>query len=445
MRNRLGINDYGQSASYNFFSYIIKLDGRVTDNKGNFLRTAMPAILHEYFHYYIQFNSAFYLEGFIYNLEIIHQLVLMNNKEIDIPILNSIEYGDIEKTDEKVKLIAYFLYNEEVWLQRMGNVEKGLFDSNISDIKKIVLGLGFNINLPGYYDEKFIIPEIVLNDNRRIIFGELAINEGMAALLDKSLIFKYTNDCNIFQKKYGFPYDILCYFIALTGFSLQDILLISDISMQHPSPGYYFLKLVNKYNDAKDSHKGLGFYEEFYRAELLSEEIKKYREHFSEELSRFNVYEGTPMEWVINKYKSSIKRLDTGELPIYFRLFSEGNDDNIYDIFRGFEPPLFIDDDGIYYPLMDTNNKWNRDESIFSIWRYNMFFRGLYAYRQYLLYGGHSKKCPLFDECKYHCHDKKLREICVGNYDVLTSEYGCEMNRAIKFFQCLRDFEPHEI
>ena len=443
MKNRLGVNDFEQSGSYNFFSYIIKLDGKITNN-GNFLSSAMPAILHEYFHYYIQFNSAFYLEGFIYNLEIIHQLVLMNKDDITIPVLSNIE--NIEQMPNRdTLLVLYFLYHERSWLERMGNVDSSFFSCKISDIKKFVFSLGFKIDLPDY-NEQLVIPEVVLHDNRRFIFSEDSINEGMAALLDKSLIFKYTNDNQVYNNRYGFPYDILDYFIELTGFSLQDFLLIGDISMQHPSPGYYFLQLLNKFHVIKKGGGKLD-YESFYRSELCSGKIKEYRDYFKIKLDNLSIYKETPMGWIINKYESSIRRLDAGIIPIYFRLFSEESVD-VYDIFRGFEPPLFLDDDGMYHPLLTANNadENSKSEHLFSIWKDNMFYRGLYAYRQYLLYGGSPKKCPLFNECKYNINNDELILTCRENYNLIESKYkiGCDMTRAIQFFLLLRGFEPTE-
>ncbi len=123
---------FSDFSNYNFMKNIIEVVGqKVLIEKDAINPEVLPLLLHEYIHYYIQFNSLYHYEGYLYYILIIIELAQTDKSKV--PFFEN--FDKLEKINLK-KFIDCF----KNWNNRQGKNFKNKFkysDSYINENFKI--------------------------------------------------------------------------------------------------------------------------------------------------------------------------------------------------------------------------------------------------------------------------------------------------------------------
>lgn len=415
-------------ADYNFFNHLITFYHETIAKNGKFLKDNLHVVFHEYIHYYIQFNSLFFLEGFLHYFYTV-SILMLNEKNIEkVPLLDPagiINYDQLEKLFKK-EIFEEEFYAQENWFNRSGHfynqddrsLENNLFrDFEIRgfDVVSNIIDLPWNMGQIPLPLIKLINPKTNYAGNFH--FGEDTINEGIAEIIERFIAKQIGIDEEPHSFS-GFPYAILPKLAQENNFNLFIYIVLADLSLQSPSPGYRFVQLIEKYDGILKldfvNEELVATIKKIYKDELTSRPTIEYLSRLEDKLECTFIpfFEEMPIfMWLYKKFKYGIDRLKSGSLPIYVRPMFDSSDIEkvIEDIFSEFEPPLFLDKTTFrskeYILASKANDMQERKEIVTC----NIFYRALYDLYTNLMTGNNKFKCSNYKDCEYKFRDKECR------------------------------------
>jgi len=429
-------------AHYSLFKHIIVFNNESIYEDGKINEKIITTLFHEFFHYYIQFNSLFNIEGYIHYFSLIKE-IFNNRDNINniIPIQNN-----LEKLNEPEKYLTALSYFSN-WKNRRGDNFKNNNNFKISMYIESFKEDNKEIETP-FKLGKTYIPQIIISQKEgsairnEYDFGEIALNESMANLMQSYLKFSYGRNANIAPL---LPYQILSHLMYQKNYThILPVIILADLSMQTPSPGYTFLTLEKKYHGLlskneyyEDNYLELiGELKNIYKQEIQSGLHKGYIEYIETLLVKYfkNSINNNPFfMWIYNKFEQGFNRIKQGDLPYYLLpMFGDDNLENkIKKLFITFTPPIIADIEtksSYEYVLFST---FNTPEERLNYVAYNMFFSGLYQLFLFIKTGRIEGGCLNYDFCNktYKDNDCKIKPWCKGQLDGT-----CEIGMAANFF-----------
>lgn len=430
-------------AHYSLFKHIIVFNNDSIYDNGEINKKIITTLFHEFFHYYLQFNSLFNIEGYIHYFSLIKEL-FVNRDHINeiIPIIKNFN----KLHDPKKYPTALYYFNN--WKKRRGDNFR-----NSTNFRNSMHIESFNernkeIDIP-FKLGKTYIPQITISQSKSSAirsvydFGEIALNESMANLMQSYL--KFSNG-GIPNTAPLLPYQILSHLMYQKGYiHLLPIIIFADLSMQSPSPGYTFLSLEKKYHDLLSESRSQYYEKNFpelidelkdiYKKEIKSGLHKGYIDYLEILLFKYlkkSINNNPFFLWIYNKFEQGYKRIKKGELP-YYLIPMFGDDDlenKIKKLFITFTPPMIADKETKssyeYVLFSHFNTAEERSEYVAN----NIFFSGLYQLFLFIN-TGKIQGCFNYDFCNksYKDNDCKSRPWCKGQLDGT-----CEIGLAAKFY-----------
>lgn len=436
---------FSKIAGYDITKHIIEFGyGEVYIND-NLNLELLPVLFHEYIHFYVQFNSLFHLEGYLYYFLFINKLsdlIELKGFETVIPFN---EYRTTLSDDSNV-IKAMKSYQN--WNERQG--EKFLRNTDINttfrefkfatiDSKNEIISLPWDplgVNM-----SSVVIEHEGLTAS--LSFGELILNEGLAFIMESVLSNRLDH---ILEDSPDLKYQLLMKFMLDRNYSLLAFLIIVDISLQHPSPGFKFFQLTEKYdhflkkfpkNNYTASH--LNKLKRLYKNEINNPDIVKYL-HYLEDLTNIikkDVNNHPHFKFILDKFMFGIDRIKNKTLPHYslilFEFAGKSVKDSFFDLLKFFPPPLIHDvntkNDGkyVFFYLENHKDYLQKDDYI----RNNLFHIGLHYFFQYIIFEKIGNGCPVYSYC-YHSFKS---DNCKNKiWELGKLKKPCEFGTASSFF-----------
>ncbi len=284
-----------------------------------------------------------------------------------------------------------------------------------------------------------------MDEKHSFEIGEDVINEGIAFIIENTNSNRMGKETDL--KLVPFKYQILMELMRINNYSLSPFIIIADISLQHPFPGFTFFNLIKKYEQLlktfpKDNiNYGLiTQLQDIYFEEMKNPQIIDFHNYLiglKRDVAK-SINDDELLRFFLDKYNFLEKRIQNKILPHYiFTLFDLDKIDAV-TLFKNcishFPPPLIQDDttilDGSYVFFYLENHPDYMQKDLYV--KKNLFHMGLHYLFNYLYSGNIKEGCSIYNFC---IHEFKNQD-CINNpINLGYLENTCELGMAIKFMK----------